>query len=483
MACTNTGGWDIILAANDFSVLAGVLAGFVITAATILFASSSRYAPHTLGLFAAGVPVLALSSYIFSAISGVERESGPDKAAAAIADKLRAKLPDNPVPNPDQCAQVWSQGLVATAMLTVGGAVLICGLGWVLVTYAEELRITLWKEHAEYTELAKKVGISRDELKLGRAISDPKSAEPIIVKRKKLLVSLNGWFFAAATMMAGGILICSNMVYTKSGYLNLIYDSFPSKVAIFFIVGFGLFLMVRAAYTVIRRTSNALRHAEGGFDARRKQPTRRPVLYIYLTIAVLFVAVWLSGIWNDCGPIKGNCLDKAGCRLILVPALLVLTFGIQGIHEIWRKCFWKDDAEESIPPLFLRTSPGYGARKLGLTDDEDKSEKFDVGRLPETAYNVAFFAVGGTLFALLEMQAALSSWIRITLSLWFGLIYPAGIILGLARSTAAAAKNYCVPPWMFIRKDKDGKWILPKDRNGKARQPRWLKRHFTVYWP
>jgi hypothetical protein len=279
MACTNGGGWDIILAANDFSVLAGVLTGFVITAAAILFASSGRYAPHTLALFASAVPALAVSSYLFSGISGVERADEPDKTLTAIADQLGAHVAAPvPIPNHDQCAQVWSQGVVATAMLTVGGAVLICGLGWVLVTYAEEFRTTLYSKRIEYEAIATKLfGGSLDNLKLSKAITNLSTAETTIVNRRGQLVLLNGWLVGAATTMAAAILISTNMVYVKSGYL----ESLPPKAAIFLVVGLGLYVIVQSTYTVIRRTVNAghkIKPPNGVFDTQRQRP--RVVAYL-----------------------------------------------------------------------------------------------------------------------------------------------------------------------------------------------------------
>lgn len=459
MACTNGGGWDIILAANDFSVLAGVLAGFVITAAAILFASSGRYAPHTLALLAAGVPALALSSYMFSFISGVKPADEPDKTLTAIANRLGVQAAEpvtNLFPDDHQCAQVWSQGVVATAMLTVGGAVLICGLGWVLVTYAEEFRTALYGKRVEYEDLAKRLGKTVDALKLSKAMTDDAEAEKLIVKRRSGLVLLNGWLVGVVTTMTGVILVCVSMVYIKSGYLG----SFPhvsaentAKAGVFSMVGLGLYFIIRSIYTVIRRTVNArrwIKPPKGGFDRRGQRPTRCRIRDMCLTFAVLLVAAWLS--------------DTAGCLVIPILTLVVLTFAIEGVYKLWRK--------RQLERNRLRY--GSDCDKV-VTDSEcDKvvasngeSEKFDVGRLPETAGNIALFTLGGMLFALLETQMPLHSGVRIFFTLWLGLIRPASITLGLARSTAAATKDYCVPRL----------FIVPEDKNGEPLPASWLKKN------
>lgn len=461
MACTNQGGWDIILAANDFSVLAGVLAGFVITAATILFASSGRYAPYTLALFSAGVPALALSSYIFSAISGVEREPGP---------------------NPEQCAQVWSQGVVATAMLTVGGAVLICGLGWVLVTYAEEFRTTLYSKQVEFKELAHALKKDPTALKLSKALSDDDEAERVIVIRRRQLVSLQGWFFGAATTMALAILLCANMVYVRSGYLEhnpseASLDSTTKKWGVFFVVGFALFLIVRSAYTVIRRNVNARRKikAKGVFDAESEKPTRRLALDSILASAVAFVAAWLSGFWKDCKyDMADACSDWPPCRLLLFLVLTPLIYVLLGDHLLWRRWFWRGKCFGDKPweewLAERRRAALLSHRSVG---NENGSDTFNVGRLLETAANVALFAMAGTLFALLMTQTPLEFHWRNIFTLILGLIYPARIILGLARSTAAATQNYAVPPWIIMYRDRTGKPLPGQHR---------LK-NFTRLWP
>jgi hypothetical protein len=179
-----------------------------------------------------------------------------------------------------------------------------------------------------------------------------------------------------------------------------------------------------------------------------------------LTFAVVLIAAWLSGLWNDCLARKADdCSDTAaGCLVVLILGLVGLTFGISGVHELWRRWLWKGVSHENA---------------VSNDESNDESEKFDVGRLPETTGNIALFVVIGTLFALLETQTPLRPEVRIAFTLYLGLIYPAGIILGLARSTAAATKNYCVPPWIIIQEDKNTGEPLGH----------WLKRNFIGRLP
>src|SRR6516225_4668705 len=106
--CIGTVGWSILAGAVGDSTLAGVLAGFLIAAATALLVQGNDGSdPETFALFASGVPVLTLSSFLFTVLSGTKAD-------------------------PSRCDQAWSQWLPAFTMLLVGAAVLLCGLGWAL---------------------------------------------------------------------------------------------------------------------------------------------------------------------------------------------------------------------------------------------------------------------------------------------------------------------------------------------------------------
>jgi hypothetical protein len=119
--CESASHWSIISSAGTNSQLAGVLAGFLAAAITVLFASTRKPDSHTIVLFSSGVLVLGLDSYLFSLITGTDLPDQPDQSL---------------------CAKVWSQGMAATGMLAVGGSVLVCGLGWMLVSYGGYLATT-----------------------------------------------------------------------------------------------------------------------------------------------------------------------------------------------------------------------------------------------------------------------------------------------------------------------------------------------------
>lgn len=400
MSCADFTGWDIIAAATGNSVLAGVLAGFLIAAAAVLFASNSRYVPHTIALFASGVPVLVLSSYLFNAISGSQAQ-----------DPLR-------------CAQVWTQGLAATAMLAIGAAALVCGLGWVLVSYTEDFEKTLLNEMLEqrnkrdqYTLLASDLGIDTGELVTHKPLVSAQGFKELLLNRRVLLVRLNGWLFFAAVTAATALLICANIVYIRSGNYKRVW---LTELLVFIVVGIGLYVIIRSAYTIIRRTQDALS------IIRVKAPAQHPGRFdLVLILVVAWVAAWLAGYTNDdlAFVLSGQ----------VTPALIFI------VHEMYSR---RQSASNCA------TANQFGTGRL----------KFDVGRLPVTAYNIGLLAIVGTLFAALATQTPMVEGIRILVALFVGGFYPAVILLGLSRSVAAAKENYCVPSWLIQRPEYVTRW-------------------------
>jgi hypothetical protein len=221
----------------------------------------------------------------------------------------------------------------------------------------------------------------------------------------------------------------------------------------------GLYAMAQSLYTVIRRTVNARRQIKppnAEFDAQRQFPTHRRALNISLTFVVLLLATWLSGFWKKYDDCKaGGCWEGP---VIVILVLLALTIFIFGVGELWWNRSWKSARVEVL------------LTKAALSDESDK---FDVGRLPETAGHVALFALTATLFAVLETQTPLWSGVRIPLTVFFGLVYPLVLIVGLARSAAAAKENYCVPPWI----------IIGEDENGEPLAANWWKRNLIGRLP
>src|SRR5277367_290368 len=140
--CSANVGWSIVAGAGADSTLAGVLAGFLIVAATALLTQwNDRSDSDTFALFASGVPALTLSSYLFTVLSGTKPPTNPDTLIVSPGAKpgffsvVSGTKPETH-PDPHVCGPVWSQWLPAFALLLIGAAVLLCGLGWALVSYS-----------------------------------------------------------------------------------------------------------------------------------------------------------------------------------------------------------------------------------------------------------------------------------------------------------------------------------------------------------
>jgi hypothetical protein len=130
--CTTTTYWSTITAASADSTLAGVLAGLLVAAAAALLIQWHKGAGSTIALFGSGVPALMFSTYLFTVIAGVDYPEKLDyKTPGAEGDKL--------------CSQVWSEWLLAIGLLWIGSAILACGLGWLLVSYANDDSVKLCK--------------------------------------------------------------------------------------------------------------------------------------------------------------------------------------------------------------------------------------------------------------------------------------------------------------------------------------------------
>ena len=106
--------WSIITSAATNSSLAAVLAGLLIATIAVLYVEN-KFEGHTIALFAAGVVVLALDSYLFSHLTGIKPYSDEWIAAA--------------------CERAWLQAAHASGMLAVGAVALTCGLAWMMASY------------------------------------------------------------------------------------------------------------------------------------------------------------------------------------------------------------------------------------------------------------------------------------------------------------------------------------------------------------
>ncbi|WP_155769555.1 hypothetical protein [Mycobacterium asiaticum] len=443
MSCSTWVGWDIVHAAEDFSVLAGVLAGFVIASAAILFASAGRYVPNTLALFASGVPALALSSYLFSAIAGTAEEVTEIKTPNVVMQFISDA--ETHVQS-DRCAQIWSQSLIAIAMLLIGGAVLLCGLGWTLVSYIEDFRATLLLKRAEYRTVereAQELGLDPNaDLKKPGAYSSPEKFKNAIRSRSILLISLNGWLFCAAIPTAAALLICANRAYIKA----FTDDPVLRRRLIFVVSLIGLYVIFRSLYIIVLRTLDARRSitSQQARNAESEKVTTQTsgfqrMLDTGLIIFAVTVAAWLAGYADPCLTNFGSNCHASDCTKIAI-GIFVISAVIIGIHALYRLI--NDVGEETYRKW--PTRPGVDA----TSSFTEESDRFKEGRLTATTYSIVLLSIAGTIFAALLMQKPLRFDIRTYSTMFLGGFYPSVILLGLSRSVAASRNAYRIPFWM-----------------------------------
>ncbi|GAB25330.1 hypothetical protein GOPIP_079_00190 [Gordonia polyisoprenivorans NBRC 16320 = JCM 10675] len=103
--------WSIVDSASSNSQLAGVLAGLLVATITVLISSGKLREVRTLGIFAAAMVALALDSYLFSYLTGL------NVTTAGI------------------CARAWAQGMAASGVLAIGGVALMTGIAVMLVQH------------------------------------------------------------------------------------------------------------------------------------------------------------------------------------------------------------------------------------------------------------------------------------------------------------------------------------------------------------
>ena len=109
-------GWSIIASAQANSNFAGILAGFLFFGLIYLLGKDEKRGEIVL-LFTASFIILAFAGYLFSRVSGFSAPSDPGPATSSF------------------CKGVWMEGMIAYAMVVVGTATMIVGLGYVLVSY------------------------------------------------------------------------------------------------------------------------------------------------------------------------------------------------------------------------------------------------------------------------------------------------------------------------------------------------------------
>lgn len=109
-------GWSIVASAQAYSNFAGILAGFLFFGLIYLLGRDEKRIEILL-LFSASFIILAFAGYLYARISGFTAPSDSATANAAV------------------CKGTLMAGMVAGAMLVIGAATMIVGLGYVLVSY------------------------------------------------------------------------------------------------------------------------------------------------------------------------------------------------------------------------------------------------------------------------------------------------------------------------------------------------------------
>ncbi|CAG7642529.1 hypothetical protein SIM91_02400 [Rhodococcus opacus] len=126
---TENNPWSIISSASTNSTLAGVLAAFLIAAIAVLFAKEHEAYVQTMALFASAIVILALDSYLFSHITGIEPKVLLSEGEVLVDDTYL-----------NACARAWTQAMPASGMLATGGVALIAGLSWMLAIHGSTAR-------------------------------------------------------------------------------------------------------------------------------------------------------------------------------------------------------------------------------------------------------------------------------------------------------------------------------------------------------
>jgi hypothetical protein len=443
--------WSPTTAATPDSAFAGVLAGLLIAAvAALLVQWYTEGAPPTIALFGSGVPILALSTYLFTVIGALHYPSPVDpKQAQNPPGAIDYTTPGGKGDN--LCNQLWSEWLLATGSLFIGSAVLVCGLGWALVSYADNLAVNLCKTNI------RNVPIKRIE------------------DGRKFFIRLNAWLSVAVTTAATALLMVTTVIYLAAvdpqGRLK--HEKFGETwYVLFFVYLFGLYFIGRASYAVISRTRSAgyankkscAAYAAGDLPvatdnegvkagagtarppapkdprfARRKELAIRAAQefagVILVALSAHLARYMTSGeAFNQ--PRKGIAVGPGiviyvVVVYIIVRAVYVLVMGV--VELVSAKKDGTATNNEAIPPANAKSVERIRIR-------------YDSGRLRTTTYSVVILAILGTFFVAVLTQGPLTPGPRIVISLALGGFCPAVVLAGLS-SSVPAAEDARKPKW------------------------------------
>ncbi|HME74338.1 MAG TPA: hypothetical protein VKI00_01395 [Mycobacterium sp.] len=432
--CSANVGWSIMAGAGADSTLAGVLAGFLIVAATALLAQwNDRSDPDTFALFASGVPALTLSSYLFTVLAGSQPVSG-------------------------YCGQMWGQWLSAFALLLIGAAVLLCGLGWALVSYSDNLAVKL--------------------LEINRPMER-------VEKTRRFFISLCGCLSLGGTTAMTCWLLSAAIVYLKatttrkSWWGKTVYPSFEflhiKWYEMFFVFLFGLYVVVRTAYLVISRTLAARREnvascigytprdttrvnvashtgptpavleSRTPLDVRKYKRAERARDEICIAVAIALLTLLAVVLTRQAVDEKFSVAATWGIIGLLLGVYIIARLAYCGVVRFCGRTLPEETADKRFADADARVQK---TRSLEKPEDAIRI-KYSLQRLGATSYHVVIFAIVGTLFAAALTQG--SFWPGMTtVSLWLGGLYPACMFLGLSYAVPGGSTTK-LPAWKTWR--------------------------------
>jgi hypothetical protein len=337
--CVGNIGWSVLGGAAADSTLAGVLAGFLIVAATaLLLQFNDRSDPDMFALFASGVPALTLSSYLFSVLSGTKPGMSPD---------------------PNVCGQIWSQWLPAFAMLLIGASVLLCGLGWALVSYSDNLAVKLIQNNRPMKR---------------------------VEEWRRFFINLSAWLSMGDTTAMACWLIAANIIYLKATAGRQVglgkdtktkypfFEFFHVKwYLMFFVYLIGVYVVVRCAWLVIWRTraakrenvASCTRYVPGVFDSptaldvRENKPTERVAKEICIAVVVALGTLLADYSTNQA--VGERFSGMRACHIIgvLVVGYVIARLAYYGVVRLFGPTLRKQRRTESFAEadVMIRRTP------------------------------------------------------------------------------------------------------------------------------
>jgi hypothetical protein len=437
--CSDQVLFSVLNSAGPDLTLAGVLAGFLIAVVAALVVQwYDQASPRMIALFASGVPALMLSGYLFTISSGAKPPAVPKNVAELTGPNFTGELVV-PSPSPSNlledlqahttnyCNQVWSQWLPAFAELLIGGAVLLCGLGWALVIYGERLA---------------------DRLK------GEKLPKGTIDDYHRFFIRLNALLSLCATIGMAGLLIAANVTYlTATTHPKNITDpnktlafwEYPHGVywyAMFLVFLFGVYVVAGSLYLVLSRTASfawgehvpgvhtkscAPRRAWGNKRVRRV--AREIGIVLVVVGGALFAGYLTKKVLGD--DFSGHWINYAE---VVAAAYAIGRLAYSGIVLVQQ--YAAPDAKISVAPSTKKPRDAIQLR-------------YSSGGLRVTSYHVVVFALLGAALTAVVTNAPLwkilGSW-QTGLALFTGGLYPACILLGLSYSVPADP-SFGLPKW------------------------------------